>query len=39
LEKDSTLSQRCHKQALQFPWSQTARRLQELKNVRGREAA
>jgi alpha-1,6-mannosyltransferase len=39
LEKDSTLGERCHRQALRFPWSQTARRLQELKNVRSREAA
>jgi alpha-1,6-mannosyltransferase len=39
LEKDPTVGQRCHQQALQFPWSQTARRLQELKNVRLREVA
>jgi alpha-1,6-mannosyltransferase len=36
---DPDIRARCHRQALQFPWSQTARRLQELKRVNARKAA
>ena len=39
IKSNPNLSDRCHAQALQFPWSQTAFKLQQLKDMREQKVA